>query len=218
MSSRERILDAAMETFARYGYRRASMDQVAEAADLTRQALYHHFESKEALFRAVVDALHDGALEAAAAAGALAEQGGSALPDVLAGQIEAKIRYAIERLQGSPHVEELLSEHQHQAGDLNQRSHEQMLALEVATIERFVKTQRLALRDSMSALDLAKSIQFALRGDNELKLDIITLNELARVVRLIVLGALAPKNLTPRPVKKPRVPQRTRPRKSRSSR
>ena len=32
-----------METFARYGYRRASMDQVAEAADLTRQALYHHF-------------------------------------------------------------------------------------------------------------------------------------------------------------------------------
>src|SRR5579864_3486492 len=118
MSSRERILDAAMETFARYGYRRASMDQVAEAADLTRQALYHHFESKEALFRAVVEALHDGVLEAAALGGARAEQAGCSLPDVLAAQIEAKIRYVIERLQGSPHVEELLSEHQHQAGDL----------------------------------------------------------------------------------------------------
>src|SRR5579872_5011910 len=70
MSSRERILDAAMETFARYGYRRASMDQVADTADLTRQALYHHFESKEALFRAVVEALHEGALQAAAAGGA----------------------------------------------------------------------------------------------------------------------------------------------------
>jgi AcrR family transcriptional regulator len=211
-------LDAAMETFARYGYRRASMDQVAEAADLTRQALYHHFESKEALFRAVVEALHDGALQAAAAGGARAEQAGSSLEDVLAGQVEAKIRYVIERLQGSPHVEELLSEHQHQAGDLNQRSHEQMLALEVATIERLAKTQRLALRDRMSALDLAKSIQFALRGDNELKLDLITLDELARVVRLIVFGALEPKNLTSRSVKKPRVPQGARVRKSRSSR
>jgi AcrR family transcriptional regulator len=193
-----------METFARYGYRRASMDQVADTADLTRQALYHHFESKEALFRAVVEALHEGALQAAAAGGALAEQAGSSLADVLAGQVGAKIRYVIERLQGSPHVEELLSEHQHQAGDLNQRSHEQMLALEVATIERFAKTRRLALRDNMSGLDLARSIQFALRGDNELKLDIITLNELTRVVRLIVLGALAPKKLTSRPVKKPR--------------
>jgi len=135
-----------METFARYGYRRASMDQVADTADLTRQALYHHFESKEALFRAVVEALHEGALQAAAAGGALAEQAGSSLADVLAGQVGAKIRYVIERLQGSPHVEELLSEHQHQAGDLNQRSHEQMLALEVATIERFAKTRRLAQR------------------------------------------------------------------------
>src|SRR5262249_6385152 len=93
MSSRERILDAAMEIFARYGYRRASMDQVAEAAGLTRQAVYHHFASKEALFRAAVDALHDGALEAAVSAGAAAEQAGHGLPDVLATLIDAKIRY-----------------------------------------------------------------------------------------------------------------------------
>lgn len=206
-----------METFARYGYRRASMDQVADAAGLTRQALYHHFESKEALFRAVVEALHDGALQAAAAGGALAEQAGRSLADVLAGQVEAKIRYVIERLQGSPHVEELLSEHQHQAGDLNQRSHEQMLALEVATIERLAKTKRLVLRDNMSAVDLARSIQFALRGDNELKLDMITLDELSRVVRLIVLGALEPNKPTSRPVKKPRA-SRGRLQESRRSR
>src|SRR5437764_3505352 len=110
MSSRERILDAAMEIFARYGYRRASMDQVAEAAGLTRQAVYHHFENKEALFRAVVEALHDGALEAAVAAGAAAEQGGRSLAEVLAIQVEAKIRYVIKLLQGSSHIDELLSE------------------------------------------------------------------------------------------------------------
>ena len=122
MSSRERILDAAMEIFARYGYRRASMDQVAEAAGLTRQAVYHHFPNKEALFRAGVEALHDGALEAAVAAGAAAEQAGHGLPDVLAAQVDAKTRYVIECMEETSHMEELLSQRQLQAGDLNTRS------------------------------------------------------------------------------------------------
>jgi len=218
MSSRERILDAAMETFARYGYRRASMDQVAEAAGLTRQAVYHHYESKQALFRAVVEALHGGALAAAVAAGASAEKTGRSLADVLAIQVAAKIRYAIEVLQGSSHVDELLSEHQHQAGDLNQRIHEQMLALEAATIERVARAQGLELRDDMSARDLASSIQFAVRGDNELKLDDATLDELTRVVRLIVWGAVRPKKSTSRAASKSPASRKPRSGKSGSSR
>jgi AcrR family transcriptional regulator len=218
MSSRERILDAAMEIFARYGYRRASMDQVAEAAGLTRQAVYHHFQNKEALFRAAVEALHDGALEAAVAAGAAAEQAGQSLADVLALQVDAKTRYVIECIDETAHMEELLSQRQLQAGDLNQRVHEQLIALEVATIERILKQRGLALRDGLTALDLATSIQFAIRGDNELKLDVAMRDEVTRVVRLIVLGALEPENLTSRAVKKPQAPLKTRSRQSRSSR
>ena len=55
MSPRTRILDAAMGVFRHHGFRRSSIEQAAEAAGLTRQALYHHFKSKEALFRAVID-------------------------------------------------------------------------------------------------------------------------------------------------------------------
>src|SRR5437763_17218899 len=106
MSSRERILDAAMEMFARYGYRRASMDQVAEAAGLTRQAVYHHFQSKEALFRAAVDALHDGPLEAAVSAATAAEGAGQPLPDALATLVDAKIRYVIECMEETSHMEQ----------------------------------------------------------------------------------------------------------------
>lgn len=218
MSSRERILDAAMEIFARYGYRRASMDQVADAAGLTRQAVYHHFHNKEALFRAAVEALHDGALEAAVAAGAAAEQAGDSLADVLALQVDAKTRYVIECMEETAHMEELLSQRQLQAGDLNQRVHEQLIALEVATIGRMLKQQGLALREGLSAIDLAKSIQFAIRGDNELKLDLAMLDEVTRVVRLIVLGALEPENPTSRPVKKSTASLEARSRKSRSSR
>jgi AcrR family transcriptional regulator len=218
MSSRERILDAAMEIFARYGYRRASMDQVAEAAGLTRQAVYHHFPGKEALFRAGVEALHDGALEAAVAAGKAAEDAGQSLADVLAVQVDAKTRYVIECMEETSHMEELLSQRQLQAGDLNQRVHDQLIALEVATTERMLAQQGLALRDGMSARDLASSIQFALRGDNELKLDLAMLDEVKRVVRLIVLGAIGPKQPTSRSVKKTPAPRPARAGKSRSSR
>ena len=46
MKPRDRILEAAMAVFRRHGFRRSSIEQAAEAAGLTRQALYHHFKSK----------------------------------------------------------------------------------------------------------------------------------------------------------------------------
>jgi TetR/AcrR family transcriptional regulator, regulator of autoinduction and epiphytic fitness len=50
----ERVLAAALEVFRRYGFRKTSMDEVARSADISRQGLYLHFASKEALFRAAV--------------------------------------------------------------------------------------------------------------------------------------------------------------------
>ena len=51
---RERVLAAALEVFGRYGFRKASMDEIARAADISRQGLYLHFANKDALFRAAV--------------------------------------------------------------------------------------------------------------------------------------------------------------------
>jgi AcrR family transcriptional regulator len=51
---RKRLLEAAFATFARYGFRKTSMEEVARAAGLSRQGLYLHFSTKEELFRAVV--------------------------------------------------------------------------------------------------------------------------------------------------------------------
>ena len=116
MGSSDRILTAAENIFARFGYRRASMSQIAEEAGLTRQALYHHYDSKEALFRAVVELLHEGAYEAEAAAGLHQEEAGGGLADILAAQIDARFRYLIECVEDSPQAEELLSEHQLQTG------------------------------------------------------------------------------------------------------
>ncbi|MER5559916.1 TetR/AcrR family transcriptional regulator [Streptomyces sp. NPDC002506] len=43
-----------MVTFARFGYRKTSMEEVARAADISRPGLYFLFSSKDSLFRAAV--------------------------------------------------------------------------------------------------------------------------------------------------------------------
>ena len=48
------ILDAALEVFLRFGFKKTSMDDLARAAGLSRQGLYLHFPNKEVLFEAMV--------------------------------------------------------------------------------------------------------------------------------------------------------------------
>jgi TetR/AcrR family transcriptional regulator, regulator of autoinduction and epiphytic fitness len=64
---RRGLLDAAVTVFARYGYRKTSMEEVARAAQVSRQGLYLHFATKDALFRAAVTNLLAGSLQAATA-------------------------------------------------------------------------------------------------------------------------------------------------------
>ncbi|MEV6983225.1 TetR/AcrR family transcriptional regulator [Sphaerisporangium sp. NPDC051017] len=51
---REAILDAAAELFSTRGYRGTSVDAIAEAAELSKAGLLHHFANKETLLFAVV--------------------------------------------------------------------------------------------------------------------------------------------------------------------
>lgn len=62
--TRGRILDAAYVLFRRRGYSRVSMDEIARAAALTKRTLYYHFESKDKLLAAVLEAQHELALAA----------------------------------------------------------------------------------------------------------------------------------------------------------
>lgn len=51
---RAQLLDAAVGVFLRYGHKKTSMDDVARAAGLSRQGLYGHWTSKDALFKDAV--------------------------------------------------------------------------------------------------------------------------------------------------------------------
>lgn len=51
----KRLLEIARQQFTKHGYAQTATEAIVEEAGVTRGALYHHFESKEGLFKAVVE-------------------------------------------------------------------------------------------------------------------------------------------------------------------
>ena len=196
MKARTRILDAAMLVFRRHGFRRSSIEQAADAAGLTRQALYHHFKSREALFRAVIERLYENALAAEIAAAHAAEKAGGSLADILVAQLTGRLRQVIASFDGSPHIEELFSEHLVQARDLYQKYAGLYVAQGRATIERVRRKQRLALAGGMTSRDFARCIEMAISGTKSVHPAMqpadVFLKDLEIMVRTLVAGAVGP--------------------------
>lgn len=70
LETRDRILDAAEDVFNECGYSSTTLNEIAEAAGVTRGAIYWHFKNKEDLFQAMclrirvpMDALIEGIVE-----------------------------------------------------------------------------------------------------------------------------------------------------------
>jgi len=58
-TTREQILDAAVHLFAVKGYAHTGMDEIAKEVGITKPAIYYHFESKEKLFRTLMERLEE---------------------------------------------------------------------------------------------------------------------------------------------------------------
>jgi AcrR family transcriptional regulator len=59
IENRQRLLEAAGEVFERMGYTAASVDDIAQAAGVSRQTFYRHFESKIRVGLALHESLHE---------------------------------------------------------------------------------------------------------------------------------------------------------------
>jgi AcrR family transcriptional regulator len=56
---RSDILDSAVEVFARRGYHAAAIDEIAQAAGISKALIYEHFPSKKELHASIVERLVD---------------------------------------------------------------------------------------------------------------------------------------------------------------
>jgi TetR/AcrR family transcriptional regulator len=58
-ATRQHILRAALKSFADCGYAATSVQQIVDAAQVSKPALYYYFKDKAGLYRALVDQAHD---------------------------------------------------------------------------------------------------------------------------------------------------------------
>ncbi|MTH97838.1 TetR/AcrR family transcriptional regulator [Roseibium sp. RKSG952] len=56
---RKQIVEAAIAEFQERGFAGASMDRISERASVSKRTVYNHFDSKDALFRAINQCLAD---------------------------------------------------------------------------------------------------------------------------------------------------------------
>ena len=59
-ATRRQLVEIATRLFARQGYDGTSIESVLEASGVSRGALYHHFDGKDALFEAVLEEVEAG--------------------------------------------------------------------------------------------------------------------------------------------------------------
>jgi len=99
-STRDRILDAALSVFAERGYHRATVDDIVRASATSKGAVYHHFENKQAVFVALVDAFTERL--AVEVASAIAERRGAL------GKVEGALTAALTTFRDNERLARLI--------------------------------------------------------------------------------------------------------------
>jgi AcrR family transcriptional regulator len=108
------ILDAALQVFGQYGYRRTSMDDIAREADVGKGTIYLSFASKEEVFQALSERLAQRMLAGAEAA----SRPPGTTADKLAAMHAAWFGTYAETISRSPHAAELLDAKHRLSADL----------------------------------------------------------------------------------------------------
>ncbi|PTS87894.1 MULTISPECIES: TetR/AcrR family transcriptional regulator [unclassified Caulobacter] len=98
-----RMLDAGLTLFARHGFKRTSMSDIAREAGVARATLYLRFADKRAVFEALAATVIDDALAGAEAAW----RDGVSFADNLEATILAKDLRFFSLLRATPHGSEL---------------------------------------------------------------------------------------------------------------
>ncbi|SLN17121.1 TetR/AcrR family transcriptional regulator [Pseudooctadecabacter jejudonensis] len=119
------ILDAALEVFGRYGYKRATMGDIAKAAGLSRQSLYARFAGKDDVYAAGLVLYATRMTDALTAAWA----GRTALSDQMNDLMTLGTVPSFEMLRAMPDAADILNAAETEAG---QQAMTQVKALKVA--------------------------------------------------------------------------------------
>lgn len=185
-TTRERIFNAATTLFARYGYRRTTMEDIASEAGLSRTSLYLQFRNKEDIFREGARTLHEQSIVNAEAA--LRER--APLADRLRRAMEAKTLRMMEISHASPHGSELMDQNNRLCGDLAMESEERFIEMLKQTLTEADEAGEIQL--SAAGLSPEQAAEMILYGVTGLKRPGVSLDaykkRLEAMIRVFVAG------------------------------
>jgi AcrR family transcriptional regulator len=102
-AKRNAIVMAGLQLFTQYGYRKTSIDDIAEAAQVAKRTVYLNFKNKAAVFLAILEYLADQVRQRCAAA----EAANGTAVDRLTGLLDAYFGMGFELFSKSAHMPEL---------------------------------------------------------------------------------------------------------------
>src|SRR5262249_14174011 len=143
---RTAILDAALRLFGRYGYRRTSIDDIANEAEIAKGTVYLSFKSKEEIFRALCESLIARVQDNAERARLLDEP----LQARVLAILEAKFGLYFEVVRSSAHAAELMDSKNRLSDDLfekHERRYQRLLreVIEAAAVRGEIRPESLGL-------------------------------------------------------------------------
>jgi AcrR family transcriptional regulator len=116
--TRQRILDAAAQVFAEYGYVAGTTNRIAERAEVSIGSLYQYFPNKDAVLRALMQDHAD------AGARLIAERSAAGLPANLDDVLRVFVRATIDNHRDNPRLHRVLFEEAPRAPDFLAHMHE----------------------------------------------------------------------------------------------
>lgn len=166
-SHRDILFGRIRQAFLDHGYDQLTMIGLAKACDLTRRALYHHFNGKEEAFREMLRWRHQIEIAAGLAAGdRVVAEGGGAL-NAIVEIFDARYGAARRDLERSPHASEINHEAFRRCRDIMVDSAESFQEELATFLRKLAERDLLHLRASYTPGDVAQLLADGARGVNQ---------------------------------------------------
>jgi len=182
--SPNQIVTAATGLFRRFGLKRTSMNQIAEAANVSRGTLYSHFQNKEEVFIAVAQDICSQIIEETRRA----KTDHQDLEERLIGMLAAKFTKLFNTMVLTPHYLELIEAQAQICGDVVRITDETYLDLLAQALNTAQRNQEITL--SQAGLSVASAARFlitATRGaDTDAKTEAEHRAHIKRVVHVLL--------------------------------
>ena len=179
----EKVLTAARDVFMRYGFKRATMSDLADAAQMSRPALYLIFSSKEEVLRSLVTQIFNELLREVREG--LSKHDGVA--DELTFAFEVWCVRQFEMIQASPDAKDILESGYEFAAEITLQAFSDFETILSDVLRPIVSSQA---EKTLSSEQLAHILTTASQGFKESASSAVQLRQMIKGLVTVVLAGL----------------------------